>query len=65
MPGRLGALALGAFPWAILPLSRASKVVELEAMSSRREVAASSLRIIRVSGLFWLLLGDEGRGEEA
>jgi hypothetical protein len=40
-------------------------VVEVDAMSSRREVAASSLRMIAVSGLFWLVLGVEGRGEEA
>ena len=57
-----GALALGALPCAILPLSSDSKLVEVDAMSSRREVAASSLRIIAVSGLFWTLLGVEGRG---
>ena len=62
VPGRFGALALGALPCAILPLSSDSKLVEVDAMSSRREVAASSLRIIAVSGLFWTLLGVEGRG---
>jgi len=62
VPGRVGALALGALACTILPLSSDSKLVEVEAMSSRREVAASSLRIIAVSGLFWTLLGVEGRG---
>lgn len=60
VPGRFGALALGALACPILPLSRDSKLVEVEAISSKREVAASSLRMIAVSGLFPLLLGVEG-----